>query len=146
MKEEVPEEPYVVPIGRAAIESPGDDVTIVAYGAMMREARRAVTELAAAAISAELIDVRSLSPLDLDTVVASVRKTGRAVVVQEAPRTGGFAAEVVAGIQEAALYSLQAPVERVTGWDLVVPLRRGEHHHIPDAARILAAVRRTLEA
>jgi pyruvate dehydrogenase E1 component beta subunit len=146
VKEEVPDEPYITPIGLANLELSGDDVTLVAYGAMMQDARRAAAELAAAGIGVDLIDLRALTPLDLETVIVSVRRTGRAVIVQEAARTAGFAAEVVAGIQEAALYSLAAPVERVTGWDVVVPLRRGEHHHMPDAGRITAAVRRTLEA
>ena len=82
----------------------------------------------------------------MNTIVDSVRRTGRAVVIQEAARTGGFGAEIVARIQEEALYSLQAPIERVTGWDTIVPLRRAEHHYVPGIDRIVAAAERTLRA
>ncbi len=144
VKEEVPDERFEVPLGVAAVERPGEDVTIVAYGAMMRDARKAVEALAERGVSAELIDLRSLVPLDTDTVLASVEKTGRAVVVHEGHRTAGIGAELAAQIQEQALYSLLAPVERVTGWDTVVPLRRGEQHYIPDAGRIAGAVLRAM--
>ncbi len=146
VKEEVPDAGYRVPIGVAAIERAGDDLTMVSYGAMMREARRAVDMLGDQGVSIELIDLRTLVPWDADAVLASVDKTGRAVIVQEAPRTAGFAAEIAAEIQEGSLYALRAPVERVTGWDTVVPLRRAEHHYLPGAARIVAAARRALEA
>ncbi len=145
VKGEVPDEPYRVPLGVAAIEREGTDVTMIAYGAMMREVRAAADELAAEGISAEVVDLRTLDPIDGEAIVDSVRATGRAVVVQEAHRTAGLAAEIVAQIQEKALYSLLAPVERVTGWDTVVPLRRAEHHYVPTVARITAAARRTME-
>jgi pyruvate/2-oxoglutarate/acetoin dehydrogenase E1 component len=144
VKGEVPDEEYHVPLGTAAVTAEGDDVTLVGYGAMMREVRRAVETLAAAGVSASAIDLRSLSPLDLDPVLASVERTGRAVVVNEAPRSGGLASEIAAAIQERALYSLRAPVERVTGWDTIVPLRRAEHHYVPTVDHIVAAARRTL--
>lgn len=140
VKEEVPDEPPVVPIGTAAIEREGTDVTLVSYGAMMRETRQAAALLDAKGISAEVVDVRTLVPLDVPTILASVRKTGRAVVVTESQRTAGFASEISAQIHERALYDLLAPVQRVTGFDVVVPLKRSEHHHIPDVERILAAV------
>lgn len=146
VKEEVPDDHYTVPIGLAAVGREGTDVTIVSWGAMVREAQRAADTLAEEGVSAEVIDLRSLVPLDIDTVLASARKTGRVVVVHEAPRTAGFGAEVVAEVQRHALYSLLAPIERVTGWDTVVPLRRAEQHYVPDARRIIAAVRRTLDA
>lgn len=146
VKEEVPDAGYRVPIGLAAIERAGDDLTMVSYGAMMREARRAADRLEDEGVSIELIDLRTLVPWDTEAVLASVDKTGRAVIVQEAPRTAGFAAEIAAEIQERSLYALRAPVERVTGWDTVVPLRRAEHHYLPGAARIVAAARRALEA
>ena len=146
IKEDVPAGPYRVPIGEASVERSGTDLTIVAYGAMMRESRRAADELEGEGVSVELIDVRSLTPFDADTVVGSVAATGRAVVVHEAHRTAGFGAEVVAQVQERALYSLLAPVQRVTGWDTVVPLRRAEHHYLPSARRIVAAARTVLEA
>lgn len=112
----------------------------------MREVREAADQLEVEGLAPEVIDLRSLVPLDADTVVASVAKTGRVVIVQEAPRTGGFASEVAALIGERALYSLAAPVERVTGWDTVVPLRRTEHNYIPSVDRVLAAARRVLSA
>jgi pyruvate dehydrogenase E1 component beta subunit len=146
VKEEVPGASYRVSIGVAAIERAGDDLTMVSYGAMMREARRAVDRLEDQGVSVELIDLRTLVPWDAEAVLASVDKTGRAVIVQEAPRTAGFAAEIAAEIQERSLYALRAPVERVTGWDTVVPLRRAEHHYLPGAGRIVAAARRALEA
>ena len=145
IREEVPDEPYLVPIGEANVEQEGSDVTLIAYGAMLSEARRAAGTLESEGISTEVVDVRTLTPFDADTVVGSVAGTGRAVVIQEAHRTAGFAAEIVAQIQERALYSLLAPVQRVTGWDTVVPLRRAEHHYVPSVDRIVAAARRTLE-
>ncbi|MCH7845324.1 MAG: alpha-ketoacid dehydrogenase subunit beta [Acidobacteria bacterium] len=142
---EVPEEPYTVPIGTAKVEKPGSDVTIIAYGSMMREARAAVTELAQGDIDAELLDLRTIIPFDTETVLESVTRTGRAVVVHEAPRTAGFGAEIAAQIYEQAFYSLLAPVERVTGWDTVVPLRRAEQHYVPSVGRVVAAVHRVME-
>jgi len=141
----VPDHVYTLQIGEAAVVEEGGDVTMVSYGAMLRDTRRAADALAELGVSAEVIDVRTLSPLDHDTIVSSVEKTGRAVVVVEAPRTAALASEIAAVISERALYSLLAPVERVTGLDVVVPLKRTEHYHLPDAARIVAAARRTLE-
>ncbi len=144
VKGEVPAGDYTVPLGEAAMVAEGSDVTLIGYGAMMREVRASIGALAEQGISAAAVDLRSLAPLDLDLVVGAVEQTGRAVVVQEAPRTGGLASEIAATLQERALYSLRAPVERVTGWDTVVPLRRAEQHYMPSVARIVAAVHRTL--
>lgn len=144
VKEDVGEGPIRVPIGSAAIERQGSDVTLISYGAMMKECRQAAAVLAAEDVSVELVDVRSLVPLDVPTIVGSVEKTGRAVVVTEAPRTGGFASEIVAVIQEQALFSLEAPVQRVTGWDTVFPLKRGEGLYLPSVDRVTRAVRATL--
>ena len=113
---------------------------------MMKEAREAADRLGGAGVSVELIDIRTLVPFDVDTVATSVAKTGRAVVIHEAPRTCGFGAEVVAQIQELCLYDLLAPVVRVTGWDTVFPLKRGEHHYLPSADRIVSAAERVLAA
>jgi pyruvate dehydrogenase E1 component beta subunit len=146
VKEEVPEAHYTVPLGEAKVVREGTDVSIVSYGASMREARRAAEVLAADGVAPEVVDLRSLSPLDHDTILRSATKTGRVVVVTEAHRTAGIASEVAALIQEEALYSLLAPVERVTGYDTVVPLKRSESHYIPDVDRVVAAVRRVLEA
>ena len=142
---EVPEEPYTVAIGTAKVDKAGSDVTIIAYGSMMREARAAVTELAHSDIDAELLDLRTIVPFDSETVMESVTRTGRAVVVHEAPRTAGFGAEIAAQIYEQVFYSLLAPVERVTGWDTVVPLRRAEQHYVPSVGRVVAAVHRVME-
>jgi pyruvate dehydrogenase E1 component beta subunit len=145
IKEDVPDGWYTQPLGEARVEAEGSDVTLITWGAMTKEGRQAVAVLSAEGISAELIDLRSLVPLDDDAIVASVEKTSRAVVIHEAPRTGGFGGEIIALIQERCLYALSAPVERVTGWDTVFPLKRSEHHYLPSVERIIAAVRRTLE-
>jgi pyruvate dehydrogenase E1 component beta subunit len=144
-KEDVPDDPFSTPIGEARTLREGSDVTLVAWGAMVRDTLKAADLLAADGISPEVIDLRSLVPFDVDAVTTSVARTGRAVVVQEASRTGGFASEVVAQIQERCLYSMQAPVERVTGWDIVFPLKRSEHLALPSPQRIAAAARRTME-
>ncbi|HVR32294.1 MAG TPA: alpha-ketoacid dehydrogenase subunit beta [Acidimicrobiia bacterium] len=146
VKEDVGEGPIRVRIGSAAVERQGRDATLISYGAMMRESRLAAAGLADEGVSVELIDLRSLVPLDIETIIRSVDKTGRAVVVTEAPRTGGFASEIVAVIQEHSLYSLEAPVQRVTGWDTVFPLKRGESLYLPSVARVVGAVKATLEA
>ncbi|HSG77945.1 MAG TPA: transketolase C-terminal domain-containing protein, partial [Acidimicrobiia bacterium] len=146
IKEEVPDGEYRVPIGAAAIVRQGSDATLIGYGAVVADLRRAAEELSERGRDVEVVDVRTISPLDADTIVESVRRTGRAVVVTESHRTAGMASEIAALVQERALYSLLAPVERVTGWDTVVPLKRSEEYYIPDVARIVAAVERTLEA
>jgi pyruvate dehydrogenase E1 component beta subunit len=145
VREEVAEEVYVTRLGEAVVEREGEDVTVVSWGAMMRECREAAEVAAEAGISVELVDLRTLVPLDVDTVTESVRKTGRAVIVHEAPRTGGFGAEVMAQIFERCLYDLEGPVVRVTGWDTVFPLKRGEHLYLPDVGRVLSGIRRALE-
>jgi pyruvate/2-oxoglutarate/acetoin dehydrogenase E1 component len=146
VKEDVPDESFRVPLGSAVVERPGSDVTLIAWGAMMKEVRETAIALAESGVSAEIIDLRSLVPLDVDTIVSSVEKTGRAVVVHEAPRTAGFGAEIAAQIQERCLYHLQAPVLRVTGWDTIFPLKRSEHHYLPGVARIVGAVERVIGA
>lgn len=146
VKGEVPDEAYQVPLGVADIVADGDDVTLIGYGAMMREIRRSVEVLAEHGVGATAVDLRTISPLDIETIVEAARYTGRAVVVHEAPRTGGLAGEIIALIQEHALYDLQAPIARVTGWDTVVPLRRAEHHYVPTVDRIVAAALKTLKA
>lgn len=145
IKEEVPEGHYLTPIGLAAVVREGADATVVAYGAMVRDALKAADVLAGDSVAVEVVDLRTLSPIDAATVVASAVKTGRVVAVSEGHRTSGIASEIAAMVQEKALYSLLAPVARVTGWDTVVPLKRTERYHIPSVERIVAAVRRTLE-
>jgi len=144
VKEEVPDDWYTVPIGEARVERTGTDVTLVSWGAMTKETRAAADVLSSEGIESEVIDLRSLVPLDRKTLVASVAKTGRAVVVHEAPRTSGFGAEVAAVLAEDCLYDLTAPVVRVTGWDTVFPLKRGEHLYLPSVERVVGAVRRTV--
>ncbi|MHB8764924.1 MAG: alpha-ketoacid dehydrogenase subunit beta [Deferrisomatales bacterium] len=144
LKQEVPEEEYLVPIGKAAVVRPGREVTVVAWGALVREALAAADLLADEGVEAEVVDLRTLAPLDGETVLASVRKTGRLVVAHEAPRTLGLGAELAARVAEEALTSLLAPPVRVTGFDTPVPLAQLEHHYLPDAARIAHGVRRAL--
>lgn len=124
----------------------GADVTLVSWGAALQEVQAAADQLAQDGVTAEVIDVATLKPLDADTIVASVSKTGRCVIVHEAPRTAGFGAEIAALVAERCLYSLLAPVQRVTGYDIVVPLFRLESQYMPSVARIVDAARKTLEA
>ncbi len=142
-KGEVPEGELVLPLGQAAVTRVGTQVTLIAWGAMWHEADRAAAEAAAEGIDVELLDLRSLQPLDLDAIVASVRKTGRAVVVHEAPRTCGFGGELSALIQEHCFLSLEAPVVRVTGFDTPFPYTL-ENEYLPRAPRILKALRETV--
>lgn len=146
VKEEVPEGWYEVPIGTARVERSGTDLTLVTWGAMMSEVRAAATTLEEEGVSVEVVDLRSLVPFDSDTVVESVDKTGRVVIVHEAPRTAGFGAEVAATVAERCLYSLEAPVRRVTGWDTVFPLKRSESQYLPGVDRIVRAARQTLDS
>ena len=122
----------------------GSDVTLVGWGAVVREMLTAAERLSAEGVTAEVIDVATLVPLDAATILTSVAKTGRCVICHEAPLTGGFGAEIAAQLAGPGLLSLLAPVERVTGYDTIVPLPRLEHHYLPSVDRILAAVRRTL--
>jgi 2-oxoisovalerate dehydrogenase E1 component beta subunit len=137
----VPEGHYRVPLGKAAIVRPGDDVTILAYGTMVHVAASLVEEKA---IDAEVIDLRTLVPLDIETIEASVRKTGRCVIVHEATRTSGFGAELSALVQEHCFHSLEAPVERVTGWDTPYP-HSLEWAYFPGPVRLGEALRRVME-
>ncbi|AEH38818.1 alpha-ketoacid dehydrogenase subunit beta [Halopiger xanaduensis] len=140
-REEVPDD-HEVPLGEARVVEAGDDVTVVAWGSMLRETLEAVDEIDA---SVEVIDPRTLYPLDTETIADSVRKTGRCVVVHEAPRTGGLAGEITARINEEAFLYLEAPVERVTGYDVPVPLFAREDGYLPDAERIEDGIRRALK-
>ena len=139
----VPEGEYVVPLGRARVACEGTDVTLVAYGAMVGVAERAAEALAGEA-SCEVLDLRTLKPLDEGSLLASVRKTGRVVIVQEAPRTLGFAAEVAAILAEKAILDLRGPVLRVTGFDVPYPYWQLEDWYMPSPARVVDAVRRLL--
>jgi 2-oxoisovalerate dehydrogenase E1 component beta subunit len=139
-KGEVPAGDFTVPIGEAAVTREGSQVTLVAWGAMWHEADRAAREAEAEGIDCEVLDLRSLQPLDLDAIVRSVTKTGRAVIVHEAPRTCGFGAELVALVQERCFLRLEAPIARVTGFDTPFPYAL-EMEYLPRAPRILKAIR-----
>jgi pyruvate dehydrogenase E1 component beta subunit len=144
-REAVPAESYTVPIGKADIAREGTDVTLISWGSMVRVCLDAAEVLALEDISAEVVDLRTLNPLDRETMIASVVKTGRAVVVHEAPRTAGFGAEIVAQINEHALLQIEAPVERVAGFDIVFPLAQNEKHYLPSRKRVIEAVRKSLQ-
>lgn len=144
LREEVADDGQALPLDTCFVLREGCDVTLVSWGAMVKETLAAADRLAAAGTSAEVIDVATLAPLDIDTILASVGKTGRCVIVHEAPLTGGFGAEIAARLAEHGLLSLVAPVERITAPDVVVPYARLEGHYLPDAGRIAEAVRRTV--
>ena len=143
-KGEVPEGEYTIELGKAAVVKEGTQCTVIAWSGMVSIAEEAVRKGAEAGLSIELIDMRTLMPFDLDTILASVTKTGRAVIVHEAPRTCGFGAELIASIQERAMEYLEAPILRVTGFDTPFPYAL-EHEYLPNADRVLGAVRQTLE-
>ena len=145
VKEDIPDIYYKVDIGPVKVERSGSDITLISWGAMMKETRQAATALAADGVSVEVLDIRTLAPLDRDGIATSVERTGRAVIVHEAPLTGGFGGEISASIHERCLYSLKAPVQRVAGWDTVFPLKRSEGHYLPSVDKIKAAAMRTLE-
>jgi len=142
---EVPEGEYTVPIGKANVVREGKDITIIAYGLMVHTAVKAAEELEKSGVSAEVIDLRTLLPLDIDTIVASIQKTNRAIVVQEAQKTSGAAAEIIAQINEKAILHLEAPVLRVAGPDTVYPFAQIEDAWLPTAARIVKTANQVLQ-
>ena len=137
---DVPDGHYTVELGSAAIRRPGDDLTVLAYGTMVYVAEAAAAETG---IDAEIIDLRTLLPLDTATIEQSVRKTGRCVIVHEATRTGGFGAELSATVQELCFFHLESPIERVTGWDTPYPHAQ-EWDYFPGPARVGAAMKRSM--
>ncbi|HET7341819.1 MAG TPA: alpha-ketoacid dehydrogenase subunit beta [Methylomirabilota bacterium] len=144
-KEDVPDEIETLPLGRAQVVRQGGDLTLIAYGAMLRVAREVAETLAEQdGAQCEVIDLLTISPLDRETIVTSVQKTGRAVIVHEAPRSFGPGAEVAASIMDGAFLSLEAPVARVTSWDVPFPGFAREKANVPDVARVLAAAREVL--
>lgn len=142
VKMDVPDEPYAVPLGQAKVVRSGAQVTCVAWGAMLYEAFSAAETAAGQGVDVEVIDLRTLWPLDIDTLVSSVEKTGRFVIVHEAPRTCGFGSELVALLTERAFLHLEAPPVRVTGWDTPFPLTH-EREYLPLAHRIVPALLET---
>ena len=145
-KQDVEDNGVALPLDTAFVLREGEDVTLATWGAMTVEVLKAADELERQGVHAEVIDVASISPIDFDTILESVAKTGRLVIVHEAARNCGVGAEIAATVSERAFYDLEAPVQRVTGYDIVVPLARLEHDNIPSVARILDAVRLTLTA
>ena len=139
---EVPEKYYTLPLGQANIVREGHDATIIAYGTMVHVAMAAVAE---SGLDVEVIDIRSMIPLDIDTLAASVQKTGRCVILHEATRTSGFGAEILAQIQEHCFWQLEAPIERVTGWDTPYP-HLFEWEYFPGQQRVIKALHKVLEA
>jgi pyruvate dehydrogenase E1 component beta subunit len=144
-KQPVEDNGEALPLDTCFVDREGSDITLVSWGAMMHDTRLTADKLAEEGISAEIIDVATLKPLDMDTILASVAKTGRCVIVQEAPRSGGWASEIAANLAEHGLLTLFAPVMRVSGYDTVMPLAKMERIYIPDVERIVKEVRKVFE-
>lgn len=145
IKEEVPDEPETAPIGEANLVREGDHLTFVTFGAMLQPVLEAVDSLGDEGVTCDVIDLLTVSPLDTEVIETSIKKTGRAVVVAEAHRAYGLASEIVARIVDNAFFYLEAPVERVTGYDVPVPYFAREHSYLPGQDRIMAAARKVLE-
>jgi len=145
IKQDVPEKLYRIKIGKASVLQEGEQLTLIAYGAMIKPSQQAIQMAKKEGYSIELIDLRTIFPLDKETVIASVKKTGRIVVVHEAPRSFGVGAELMALANEDAFLYLEAPPTRVTGADTIVPLPKGEDLYFPDAERIFDAIRKTIK-
>ncbi|AQM40342.1 MULTISPECIES: alpha-ketoacid dehydrogenase subunit beta [Staphylococcus] len=144
-REEVPEEEYTIEIGKASVKQEGNDITLIAYGAMVQESLKAAEELEKDGHSVEVIDLRTVQPIDLETLVASVEKTGRAVVVQEAQRQAGVGATVASELAERAILSLEAPIARVAAADTVYPFTQAENVWLPNKNDIIEKAKATLE-
>ncbi len=143
-RQEVVDDGAALPLDVCYVLREGTDITLVSWGALIQETSQAAEALAQEGVAAEVIDVATLKPLDIETILESVAKTGRCVIVQEAARTCGVGAEIAAQLAERGLLSLQAPIERVAGYDCIMPLYRLESHYLPDTERILQAARRSL--
>lgn len=143
-REEVPEESYEIPLGKAAVKKEGKDITLIAYGAMVQEALKAASELEKEGISAEVIDLRTIQPLDIDTIIQSVEKTNRCVVIQEAQKQAGIAANIVAEITERAILHLEAPVTRVAAPDTIFPFPQAEGVWLPNAKDIIETAKKVI--
>ncbi|NNF51093.1 MAG: alpha-ketoacid dehydrogenase subunit beta [Gammaproteobacteria bacterium] len=144
-KQEIEDNGEALPLDVCYTLRDGEDVTLVTWGAMTHETQKAAAQLADEGISCEVIDVATVSPIDMDTILESVEKTGRLVIVHEAARSCGVGAEIAASVAEKGLYDLQAPIRRVTGYDTVMPLFKTEWEYMPSVARIVDAVRATVE-
>jgi 2-oxoisovalerate dehydrogenase E1 component beta subunit len=140
----VPDGDYTIELGQAKVTREGTQCTVLAWSGMVSIAEDAAAKAGAAGVSVEVVDLRTLMPFDIETILGSVKKTGRCVIVHEAPRTCGFGAELIASIQERAIEHLEAPVLRVTGLDTPFPYSL-EHEYMPNADRVVTAIRQTLE-
>ncbi len=143
IKQDIPEKEYTVPLGKANVLQQGDDLTLIAWGAMVKTCQDVIEKLNNR-YSVELIDLRTINPYDSETVINSVKKTGRCVIAHEAPRTAGFGAELIASINEKALLSLEAPVIRITGPDVPIPFAKLEGYYLPDANRIIKGIEKVM--
>ncbi|MEK3935245.1 alpha-ketoacid dehydrogenase subunit beta [Sporosarcina sp. FSL W7-1349] len=143
-RQEVPEEEYTIPLGKADVKREGSDLSIITYGAMVHESLKAAEELEKEGYSVEVVDLRTIQPLDIETIIASVEKTNRAIVVQEAQKQAGIAANVVSEITERAILSLDAPVLRVTAPDTIYPFAQGENTWLPNAKDIVETAKKVL--
>lgn len=145
VKQEVPDDGKALPLDQCFILREGSDVTLITWGAMIKETMEAANQLAQQGIEAEIIDVASVKPLDMDTILNSVEKTGRCVIIHEAPLIGGVGAEIAAGIAEQGLLSLLAPIKRVAGYDTIMPYFQLEKKYMPSTYRIVKAVQPLME-
>ena len=144
-KEAVADDGAALPLDACFTLREGRDLTLVSWGAMIKETLEAAAQLAEEGIEAEVIDVATLRPLDAETILRSVERSGRCVIVQEAPLSGGFGAEIAARLADEGLTALLAPVRRVAGYDTIMPLLRLEHHYMPSTARVLEAAHKVME-
>ncbi|MFC2167358.1 alpha-ketoacid dehydrogenase subunit beta [Acidobacteriota bacterium] len=144
-RQDFPEEAYEIPLGQAKIVREGDDLTIIGWGSMIPIAQQAAEDMEQEDIFAEIVDLRTLSPMDRKTIIQSVQKTGRALIVHEAPKTCGLGAEISAILNEEALLSLEAPIMRVTGYDITVPMPKSEDYYFPNPERIRLAIKKMME-
>lgn len=143
-RQEVPEEEYTIELGKADVKREGSDLTMITYGAMVHECLKAADELEKDGVKAEVIDLRTISPLDIETIIASVEKTGRAIVVQEAQKQAGIGAQIVAEINDRAILSLEAPVLRVAAPDTVFPFSQAENVWLPNHKDVLETAKKVL--
>lgn len=143
IKQEVPEEKFSIPIGKAKVLTEGSDVTVISFGALIRECQKAIDMATKAGISVELIDLRTIYPIDRETIAESIRKTGRVVIVAEAPESFSVGSELIAIANEEAFLSLEAPPNRVMGFDTIVPLAQGEKYYIVSPERIFYEIEKT---
>lgn len=143
IKQEVPEEKFSIPIGKAKVVNEGTDVTVISFGALIRECQKAIDMAAKAGISVELIDLRTIYPIDKETITASIKKTGRVVIVAEAPESFSVGSELIAIANEEAFLSLEAPPNRVMGFDTIVPLAQGEKYYVVTPDRIFYEIEKT---